>query len=220
MDQRPTNGAGARAPHRSSVIVVAAGSRLGWGRLAVLAAVLGFCVNVVMRFVFVGVQDASDLEGWVYLVVVAFLVGIPIPLLYRRLRPRTVVPFAILYTVAAFVWHVVCLIVNGLYADAYGAPFPLFARSGMLPMFFGDWYVTGVVLVGTLSAWVLCRWKYGPIIEQDGTICPNCGYSLLGCTHQVCSECGREFTLQELGTTVECFESVKRVQGRVARPLR
>ena len=33
---------------------------------------------------------------------------------------------------------------------------------------------------------------------QDGTLCPACGYSLIGNTSMICPECGRAFTYQEL----------------------
>ena len=35
-----------------------------------------------------------------------------------------------------------------------------------------------------------------------GPHCPGCGYYLYGLTEQVCPECGRPFTLEELGITV------------------
>ena len=51
----------------------------------------------------------------------------------------------------------------------------------------------------------LCTWRIvqavsGPILIQDGTLCPGCGYCLRGCTGQRCPECGREYSLEELGT--------------------
>jgi hypothetical protein len=32
-----------------------------------------------------------------------------------------------------------------------------------------------------------------------GPYCPECGYCLIGSTRRICSECGRPFTLEELG---------------------
>ena len=76
-----------------------------------------------------------------------------------------------------------------------------------------------VVLVGLLwtlfysgvhvFVWQVLRMFYGPVVVQDGTLCPACGYSLLGTANRVCSECGREFTFKELGTTREDFETRK-----------
>ena len=48
------------------------------------------------------------------------------------------------------------------------------------------------------------------LVIQDGTLCPGCGYKLVGLTSQVCPECGREFTYKELGTTRECLQAAAR----------
>ncbi|MCB9867337.1 MAG: hypothetical protein H6816_11980 [Phycisphaerales bacterium] len=40
---------------------------------------------------------------------------------------------------------------------------------------------------------------------QDGTLCPNCAYSLIGNESMVCPECGRGFTFDDLATTAEDF---------------
>ena len=37
-----------------------------------------------------------------------------------------------------------------------------------------------------------------PLPIQDGTLCPACGYCLIGNTSMVCSECGRPFSFAEL----------------------
>ena len=81
----------------------------------------------------------------------------------------------------------------------------------------------GPHLVGTV--WVVCYalsylfvWRIvqtvsGPIVVQDGTLCPDCGYSLVGCTREVCPECGRPFSYQEMGTSKE--EMRRRMQDPV-----
>jgi hypothetical protein len=58
-------------------------------------------------------------------------------------------------------------------------------------------------LVGTASG---VAWAAGRLIRllaphdrfQDGTLCPGCGYCLLGNTSMVCPECGRPFYWDEL----------------------
>jgi hypothetical protein len=75
-------------------------------------------------------------------------------------------------------------------------------------------YALGYVLV-----WRIIQGAYGPIVVQDGTLCPNCSYSLLGTPNRRCPECGREFTYEELGTAEELFRLRQKTQDRIARPL-
>jgi hypothetical protein len=42
-----------------------------------------------------------------------------------------------------------------------------------------------------------------PEEPKPGPYCPQCGYCLIGLPRQICSECGRPFTLAELGVTAE-----------------
>lgn len=43
---------------------------------------------------------------------------------------------------------------------------------------------------------------------QDGTLCPGCGYCLIGNTSLICSECGRPFTREELSVrSIDPFDS-------------
>ena len=77
--------------------------------------------------------------------------------------------------------------------------------------------VSGSVLILLFAGmytvtWHIIQMTLGPIVVQDGTLCPQCGYCLAGAESTVCSECGREFTFQELGTTKEEFEARKAQQ--------
>lgn len=54
-------------------------------------------------------------------------------------------------------------------------------------------------------AWLWVRRWNEVVLLQDGTLCPHCGYSLIGNTTMLCPECGRDFTFRELGTTEEEF---------------
>jgi hypothetical protein len=74
------------------------------------------------------------------------------------------------------------------------------------------WYQTAGLIRAPIAYAVLflafgfvCRLWFGRIIQQDGTICPGCLYSLIGNTTMVCPECGRPFTFEELETTEEEF---------------
>ena len=66
--------------------------------------------------------------------------------------------------------------------------------------------------------WQVLRMFYGPVVVQDGTLCPGCGYSLLGAPDQVCSECGRKFTVEELGIDDQEFESRRTTLTTMASP--
>jgi hypothetical protein len=41
-----------------------------------------------------------------------------------------------------------------------------------------------------MAIWGLCRLIRGEVLIQDGTLCPECGYSLVGNVSGVCPECG------------------------------
>ena len=65
------------------------------------------------------------------------------------------------------------------------------------------------VLLGMLAfgLWAALHRLWPDALLQDGTLCPGCGYSLIGNTSEVCPECGRPFTYAELGTTREALLS-------------
>lgn len=67
-------------------------------------------------------------------------------------------------------------------------------------------------LFGALGAgsWVVIRGSADVVIIQDGTLCPSCGYCLIGNISMICSECGNEYTFSQLGTTAEEFQERSR----------
>lgn len=56
-------------------------------------------------------------------------------------------------------------------------------------------YVLAEFILAYLIWEVGRHWRAWP----RGAVCPNCRYSLVGVTERRCPECGREFTLDELG---------------------
>jgi hypothetical protein len=54
-----------------------------------------------------------------------------------------------------------------------------------------------------ISAGVLLLLQLKPRAVKPGPYCPACGYCLIGSPRQICAECGRAFTLEELGITPE-----------------
>jgi hypothetical protein len=62
------------------------------------------------------------------------------------------------------------------------------------------WWLAMAITCGSMMAGSMLwrRWRASRI---DPTRCPGCGYSLIGLPSQRCPECGRGFTLDELGVT-------------------
>lgn len=87
---------------------------------------------------------------------------------------------------SAPVWLVSILRLSG--SDLWGR---LLATAGF----------AGLYAAAAVGIWWFVRRAWVEVIEQDGTRCPGCGYCLVGNTTQTCSECGRPFTLPELGAT-------------------
>jgi hypothetical protein len=55
-----------------------------------------------------------------------------------------------------------------------------------------------LMAVGSGSA-ILLLLQMRPVKVKLGPYCPECGYCLIGSPRQICSECGRPFTFEELG---------------------
>jgi hypothetical protein len=64
-----------------------------------------------------------------------------------------------------------------------------------------------IVFIGmacfVVGAILLLFLQVKPEPAKPGPYCPECGYCLIGAPRQICSECGRPFTLDELGITSE-----------------
>lgn len=76
------------------------------------------------------------------------------------------------------------------------------SASGLLvsPYLLGVVWVASVALI-YLGCWGCISVTRGSVRIQDGTLCPGCGYCLIGCPSSVCPECGRPFTSEDLTTT-------------------
>ncbi len=55
------------------------------------------------------------------------------------------------------------------------------------------------------AAIMLFFFQLKPEPVKPGPYCPQCGYCLIGSPRQICSECGRPFTHDELGVTPEAL---------------
>jgi hypothetical protein len=58
------------------------------------------------------------------------------------------------------------------------------------------------------GAVLLLVFQVKPEVVKPGPYCPACGYCLIGSPRQVCSECGRAFTYDELGVGAEALMPV------------
>lgn len=59
-----------------------------------------------------------------------------------------------------------------------------------------------LALVGSMMGIAASRLRYTIVVRPRGT-CPGCGYCLKGLPANVCPECGRPFTLEEIGASGE-----------------
>lgn len=195
-------------PLKSKVVVVPKRQIFGWGRIS-LWAMLHSAATIL------GVNVASQmptpaslallprwLDPW-ELAHMTFITGLlivaPIPWLYRHTPGWRILAFAVVYVLGLVVWGEVVL----LLLVEWQLRIPVLYRPGMSRLSFAasNLLVGGFVVCCLM--WLICRVVRGPIVQQDGTLCPNCAYLLVGCAGRICPECGREFTYQELGTTPE-----------------
>lgn len=63
---------------------------------------------------------------------------------------------------------------------------------------FGAWWL-GAAFIGTVA--IVLLQKFNP--PRIGPYCPGCGYHLVGLSQQICPECGRGFSINELGINEE-----------------
>ena len=99
--------------------------------------------------------------------------------------------------------------------------FTIGAIGGLFPPAFAG-IAIGVFFIGMppyaiafCGLGMILRERFGVAVIQDGTMCPGCGYSLIGNTTMICPECGRAFTFEELETTEAEFRGKHKEEGRV-----
>ena len=181
----------------------------GVGRAILWATIHGLGATIVTNWTFVRAPTLPlAVEHIVRMaIILVLLTAIPIYMLYERIISRRMIVYSVTYALNLVLWSRLIRYCH-LQLDI---PIPLLYRPGLNVdyLFPSNLLVAG--LAGSWLGWGLARWRRGPIVVQNGTQCPGCAYSLLGCVAQVCPECGREFTFQELGTTKQEF-TMKRAQ--------
>ena len=77
----------------------------------------------------------------------------------------------------------------------------------------------GALLMGAIgfviSVIILLLLQLKPQPIKLGPYCPACGYCLIGSPRRICAECGRAFTLDELGVTQEDLIPNSKLEIRV-----
>lgn len=191
----------------------------GW-RLLLTAGSWALAVNLGMRLVLV-TSSVPPSDDVVYYLLLAFcMVLVPVPFLYSRVVARRILAF-----VAAYSFAVVAISASlSLLADflhlRWGTAGWLFSRGGSRPVFVNTISLAAFTPPAMLLAWSALRWTRGPVREQDGTLCPGCGYCLVGVAVPVCPECGRGFSAAELGRIEASPALQKRLGIPVARAAR
>lgn len=112
-------------------------------------------------------------------------------------------------------WPTVLMIVIGIRdgRGAWNSVSDIAAFAGFFLVSFVIFLAPCVLVVGL--AWLAMRLYAGPIVFQDGTLCPRCAFVLIGAAELVCPECGRPFTFEELGSSLAEFE---RRRAAIRRP--
>jgi hypothetical protein len=131
--------------------------------------------------------------------VFTLLVVAPVPWLYRRLPGYRILAYAVAYALGVLIFKesLVAVILHA------GVRIPVLHRPGLTTCFLFTEHMLIGGFVGVCLAWLVCRGWVGPVVVQNGSLCPHCAYSLVGCADRICPECGHEFTYESLGTTRE-----------------
>ncbi len=175
------------------------------GRAIAWASAHGIGATIATRWAFFHAPTAPpNLEDLIHMaIILALLAAPPVLLLFERLRARYMCAYSIAYTVT-----LLCSSQLLRFVELQDIAIPLISRRGLIPIYLFPRDTVIIGLTSTWLAWGIGRLRHGPIVIQDGTICPGCGYSLHGAVNRMCSECGREYTFQELETARTCYQAL------------
>jgi hypothetical protein len=183
-------------------------SRMFWG--GIRGGVLLFCAFFVLSWVAVGsLMKGSGRVTYVYLLYLSVPVLVaafatPLVLLVRY-QSTLALPLRAHIAALGYATGLICIPIFCWFPFQYG-------EEGLGGCALTVLYATiGVYLFGVLGwgvGFVFFR-RFSRVVIQDGTLCPGCGYSLIGNTSMVCPECGRGFTFAKLGTTEQRFRAAR-----------
>ena len=171
-------------------------------QLLAFATFHSFVAIALMRAMFVfpksAVRTQTGVGYWMFVLAAIFLAA-PIPWLYRRVIRSQLIAYCIVVPLLLCFFTLAMELLEDV-----KKPDIFFIHRDPLMIVHINLYTLLILSFSTLAlVSVICRLWFGPMIIQNGTMCPGCSYSLVGCDNQTCPECGREFTYQELGTTRE-----------------
>ena len=155
-----------------------------------------------MRLLFVDRFFSSNhpwLEVLFKIACVAVFSGLPVAFVYRSLYRSGWFSFTVVYLGLIQLLNLFAVLLAIAYSELTGSPIPIINRVNSEATFMYPHYLAFASALGMICTWTICRSIYGKVILQDGTKCPGCGYTVIGSFAQICPECGREYTKQELG---------------------
>lgn len=166
--------------------------RVGW--LTVMAFVLGLALGLLVMRVPAFVSPPGGLSA----IELAFSlgvvpVGLLLPFFDQRFRKQA------RYVAAGAAACVLAVLMQVSFRVPSLELLPVVAVAYFVRLWLVGLAAAGLGLLASRACYRL--------VIQDGTLCLGCGYKLIGLTSQVCPECGREFTYQELGTIPERLQA-------------
>lgn len=184
----------------------------GWG--AALRGILAATYLAAFVRVFYGREVTPSSLGTAGLIaellLIAVFVALPVFRWYARMCMGSMILFALIYLIVAMLFDFIAVVALSAYQNASGTRLLFVSRDSLDTWLLLPHYFAASCAAGIVGAWLVCRLRQGRVVLQDGSMCPGCGYSILGSRERVCSECGREFTFQELGWTKAQFEAMQR----------
>jgi len=160
-------------------------------------------VNLAMRMMF-----ADDLlpprfvrlESHATILVCVLLGVVPTLCMYRHVRGWQFVGFAAIFCFFTGLINFL-LVACAIGIDESNMFEELWPRLDALAtnsVFVYPHYLLGSNFVGLALGWLVQRIRLGKAVLQDGTLCPRCAYSIVGCSSQRCPECGSAFSADDL----------------------
>lgn len=170
-----------------------------WCQRAVLTA---FVVPMLLTFVWIVASEFRDTPAIIVLLSLAVLTSMIVRLIKDCHHAEHWWIAALSGAYLGLVIYLSVAFLTPLRVTVYGWDIDLIVCGCVFTLVYGGVYIL---------AWQVLRIFWGPLVVQNGTLCPYCGYCLIGLAENVCPECGRPFSVEELSGK-ECPPSTGRGQ--------